>query len=239
MGTPRARGSSIREPLRSTEARARTPRQLLPAPPTAQRCACADAFEPPLDFVRPRAATHRRVPRARRPRATCGPVSGGCTTLGSATSPVGAWSEAGVKPLYARHGLVLRASSRMPAARAAGPTAPSRRASSAWRTPIPSRRACSELVNSSSRHAEAVSTRCSRRSPSVAPAAVASSCAPPPPRRAVSNRKRCPNERMLICCARSLSAANAIVPGAYPTPAHIALTSWRWLYRRSAHARAA
>ena len=35
--------------------------------------------------------------------------------------------------------------------------------------------------------------------------------------------------RSLIRCARSFSAANAIVPGAKPTPAQSAPMSWRWL----------
>ncbi len=112
-----------------------------------------------------------------------------------------------------------------------GPTAP-RRIASSLRSACPTspRRSCSDPANCSSRQ----TARCSC---SNARQLLARARARRPARsvacwrraRTVSNRKRWPVRRWLSRCARSLNAANAIEPGAKPTPAQIAEMSLRWL----------
>ena len=122
-----------------------------------------------------------------------------------------------------------RRCARRPRARP-GPTRRGAARRPASSTPTPSSRARTEPANSSSRHAAAASTRSSRSAPRAASAALRGRPRARRRRRpTVPNRKRWPASRSLIRCARSLSAANAIVPGANPTPAHSAPMSCRWL----------
>ena len=84
-------------------------------------------------------------------------------------------------------------------------------------------------MNSSSRHAAAAVGAQLAQVPSAALGGGRVERAAPAPTRDGVEQEAVPERAQLICWARSLSAANAIAPGAKPTPAQIALMSWRWL----------
>ena len=109
----------------------------------------------------------------------------------------------GANPSYASLGLSSHVTA-SPAARAAGPVAPSRRASFARTTPMSGSRSSKERLKTSSRQA---GCRCAAQCPSsscAAETALASSTMSLPPTRMAPNRNRCPVTRALSRRARSV-----------------------------------
>ena len=194
---------------------------------------------------RPLAARAALPPRLDRPveqpsselEATAASSSARCSSR-ACTSPAGRSGTDGIEAVVGERGsrsrdVVARARPRArPARRCRAARRPPRR-----RTPMSGSRSWKEALNRSSRQPRRASARSASSSSRAARTARARASSSLPPTRTLPKRKRWPVSAALSRRARSVSAANRLLPAARPTPAQTAAMSFRWLQIRSSSSR--